>query len=937
MTLIINSDGNTAKITSSNGKKLKISSRVVHAPKVNSNPPKHVPPKVSVGSKPCFICNQDQWKHEFEASTSDSELDPLHVFYQTIVEDYQITCQTCESKTVLGLIGYTGAGIFKLNLGKSTLLNILANRKIVVFEDSMGNLSLDVPDPIQGSEVSDGMASMTSLPNYYVQDFILCDFPGFGDNRGGQMQLLQYLIMQHVIANRPHKFILVKSVLTKRDQGFIDLANLDFISAENTIGVVSHASVKAPKTIDRYTDFQVSKPIRVVPLLAPYFHSETLEIVAHDYHRWSLQFIQQLDRLSSFEGNIDIPHTGEIFRYISLWKSRLVKDIQQVIDATLNKILPAIPIEPHNIDFLLSIWDQKVSLGQCLANLQSARILLEIPTELTKMERSWNLFNRFSPEESDCGSINNKWSSESAEIILAFRSRVEIARTLPTYDFLNLEAYMTEWNKFLHSHLLAYSPVKVKAMALMRGNSQCDRDELLRLCNWRLLRISEATKHYSKVLKLSKLTVKNEEVFSDEADKESRYLALGLLDEFFTSERQLWTKFSFDKYMEFENNLELITNRILSAIGTLEQLVKRKDISELVAVNKENFGTLLQALLARSTAPAGTHFWEHDLRVEKVYTTDRIFDCCNSTLFDDNTVLHCLHCSQYCHKRCSPAFYAKPCKTANEFFNNVTEDVSFAFTIDSAPQLSKDTLRYKIAGLTQEILETPLKYKTTFEGNTAYVVINDTRNIPNVFSNFFMDAIRINKESKDTVGLLCGFHSKAIELYNLIWEEIPRHISSIYFSGRGIGGSIAHCLNLKSLLNKKNSYSIAFGSPPPFRKGTLGYLDDNRLAGRFITIIEKGDVTPAIMKLLSIGKSSKDVDIYQSANPTLHKIITSTTFSVKFLCESVEPVGHYVVHDENGIYETTDMSKTSNLFEQVAVAESKSLSELDKVYFTPKE
>ncbi|KAJ3267511.1 hypothetical protein HDV01_004873, partial [Terramyces sp. JEL0728] len=107
MTLIVQSDGKSATITSSNGSKLKITAKAVSKPPVKKC--KYSPPKIPIGSKPCFVCNQRQWKDEFESSTTNSELDPLHVFYQTIVEDYQIACADCQSKTVLGLIGYTGA------------------------------------------------------------------------------------------------------------------------------------------------------------------------------------------------------------------------------------------------------------------------------------------------------------------------------------------------------------------------------------------------------------------------------------------------------------------------------------------------------------------------------------------------------------------------------------------------------------------------------------------------------------------------------------------------------------------------------------------------------------------------------------------------------------------------------------------------------------
>ncbi|KAJ3253862.1 hypothetical protein HK103_007662 [Boothiomyces macroporosus] len=923
MTLVIQSDGNTVKITSSSGKRLKVT-QTASAPCVPVQ--RYVPPKIAPGNKPCFICNQDKWKHEFEASTQDSELDPLHVFYQTIVEDYQVSCQSCGSKTVLGLIGYTGAG-------KSTLLNILANRKVLVFEDSMGNLSLDVPDPIQGSEVSDGMASMTSLPNYYVQDFILCDFPGFGDNRGGQMQLLQYLIMQHVIANRPHKFILVKSALTKRDQGFIDLANLAFISQDNTIAVVSHASIKAPRTIDRYTDFQVTKQIPVVPLLAPYFHSETFDVVAHDYELWSRQFIQKLDALTSFEGDIDIPHTGEIFRYISLWKSRIVKDVQQTIDSILVQQLPNVILEPHNFDFLLSIWDQKVSLGQCIQNLLDARLLKEVPIDLRKMERSWNLFNRFSPEESDVGTINNKWSHESAEIILAFRSRIEKAKNQPTYDLLDFDRYLDEWMKYFRSHLLSYSAVKVKALVLAKGKEESDKKELSRLCGWRMTEISEIQGRFTQVLKLSKLIIKNDEVFSDNADESSRYFALGLVDDLFLQELLVWTTFRVENLKAFEESIEQYVIRGLAAIEKIQEHVQRKDIIELVSKHKEILAHLLLALIARSNAPVGTHFWEHDLQVQTVYTTTRVFDCCKSVLFDSEAVLHCSHCNQYSHQKCSPAFYCLPCKTPNATYECKLEETEFNFTVNYSPKLLKDTEYNKLARFSMDILDTNLPYKVAVVEDSCYVSINDTRNEPAFLHNFFTDAIKPKASSKEMIGLLGAFNSKAIELYSRIWDEIPSDISRVYFCGRGIGGTIAHCLNLKSILKKQNSFSIAFGSPTPFRNGTSAYLQKNKLAGRFISVTDTQDVAPAIIKLLSIGKSSKDFDAYKNSNPTLHKIITTATFPSKFLCESIEPVGHYLVLDRDNLYETNDLAKISNLFGEVVVTDGKPLDEMDKIYF----
>ncbi|KAJ3309897.1 hypothetical protein HDV04_005527 [Boothiomyces sp. JEL0838] len=686
-------------------------------------------------------------------------------------------------------------------------------------------------------------------------------------------------------------------------------------------------------TIDRYTDFQVTKQIPVVPLPAPYFHSETFDIVAHDYKLWSRQFIQKLDTLTSFEGDIDIPHTGEIFRYISLWKSRIVKDVQQTIDSILVQQLPNITLEPHNFDFLLSIWDQKVSLGQCIQNLADARLLKEVPIDLRKMERSWNLFNRFSPEESDIGTINNKWSHESAEIILAFRSRIEKAKNRPTYDLLDFDRYLDEWMKYSYSHLLSYSAVKVKALVLAKGKEEGDKKELSRLCRWRMAKISEIQGRFTQVLKLSKLIIKNDEVFSDKADESSRYFALGLVDDLFLQELLVWTTFRVENLKAFEESIEQYVIRGLAAVEKIQEHVQRKDIIELVSKHKEKLAHLLQALIARSNVPVGTHFWEHDLQVQTVYTTTRVFDCCKSVLFDSEAVLHCSHCNQYFHQKCSPAFYCLPCKTPNATYECKLEETEFNFTVDYSPKLLKDTEYNKLVQFSMDILATNLPYKVAVVKDSCYVSINDTRNEPAFLHNFFTDAIKPKASSKEMIGLLGAFNSKAIELYTRIWDEIPSDISRVYFCGRGIGGTIAHCLNLKSILKKQNSFSIAFGSPTPFRNGTSAYLQENKLAGRFISVMDMQDVAPAIIKLLSIGKSSKDFDAYKNSNPTLHKIITTATFSSKFLCESIEPVGHYVVLDRDNLHETNDMAKISNLFGKVVVTGGKPLDEMDKIYF----
>lgn len=165
----------------------------------------------------CFICDQSVWQlsyMELFSSLSDEDdlLSPLHTFYLGITK-FKTECEKCAKKPIIGLIGYSGAG-------KSTILNILARNFPYVYLDDMGNLSLAVLDSIKGSEISNSASSMTLLPNYHHdQNFVFCDFPGFGDTRGGHIQLLQFLITKFICEARLHKFVVIKSALTKRDQG----------------------------------------------------------------------------------------------------------------------------------------------------------------------------------------------------------------------------------------------------------------------------------------------------------------------------------------------------------------------------------------------------------------------------------------------------------------------------------------------------------------------------------------------------------------------------------------------------------------------------------------------------------------------------------------------------------------------------------------------
>jgi hypothetical protein len=786
-------------------------------------------------------------------------------------------------------------------------LNIVAGREVLVYEDAMGNLSLDVPDPVPGSEVSDSQSSMTKIPNYYVtanSKLILCDFPGFGDNRGGQMQLLQYLLMQNIVAKRKHKFVLVKSALTKRDQSFIELANQAFLTHSNTVAVVSHATVRAPKEIGRYTDEQVTKKIVVCPLLAPYFHSETFEIVAHDYQVWAKEFLCRIDGLEVYQGDIDMPQTSEMFRYISLWKERLLREIQVMIDQYLKEKLHDLIIEPHNLDFLSGMWDSEVTLRTALESLMEARIIGSVPENMQTALHSWELFERLgqAPEK---GTLNKKWSFDSVNEILFFRDRIELQRKEDLWTKSGTtEEKLDTWTRKVHSHWIKYSSIKTTICYLLNHGkpSIWDKKEISRIFSFRKSEIARMLTEMQKLTKECILFLMNPDVLKGNPTALKKQ-KLHLSDTFFRKELEIWNKLSVDNLAEFPLVFHEIENLVAEAVNGLKEEIAPEEptvVSKLIFDIKERNESLLQEISWRAHSNRGCHYHEHNL-VEKETFKVTQFACCRNVFPKNFKILYCTFCDQYWHSVCFPYLRSVPCKTLNTASFSPFA-VPFKFTTSSTFPDRNHSFRECISAIRQ-VYAADTPYLIQKMGHSNIIAIRGTENHETTFEHFFLEPIRCKPGSKELCDIVGGFNVMVEEMIQDLLDQIGE--APVIFTGVGIGGALAHCLNLRFYLKgHTNAASLAFGSPCTFGPDSVNYMNASAHANTFLTVVTDDDFVPGIMQHLAKGISAKNA--FEQSDPTMNKIVTSKSFAVRFLTEKVKVLGRYVFCENQTILETND-------------------------------
>lgn len=127
-----------------------------------------------------------------------------------------------EKKSVI-IIGKTG-------VGKSTLIHLLARKKLEAFEDpAFGETKIRALSSVPGVKISCSCKSETSVPTYWLDSNgeVYWDCPGFSDNRSFTQELENAFCLQKLInQSRELKFIIVAEQADIYDERAVEFMRL---------------------------------------------------------------------------------------------------------------------------------------------------------------------------------------------------------------------------------------------------------------------------------------------------------------------------------------------------------------------------------------------------------------------------------------------------------------------------------------------------------------------------------------------------------------------------------------------------------------------------------------------------------------------------------------------------------------------------------------
>jgi len=105
---------------------------------------------------------------------------------------YEILLNSSQNKDIVVFFGKTGAG-------KSTLINYLSGKQLIVEDDDITLSEKSKKDP-SAMEIGTGDSSQTTYPkSIQYDDLLLYDFPGFGDTRGLEADFLNASFTKNIL------------------------------------------------------------------------------------------------------------------------------------------------------------------------------------------------------------------------------------------------------------------------------------------------------------------------------------------------------------------------------------------------------------------------------------------------------------------------------------------------------------------------------------------------------------------------------------------------------------------------------------------------------------------------------------------------------------------------------------------------------------------
>jgi hypothetical protein len=499
--------------------------------------------------------------------------------------------------------------------------------------------------------------------------------------------------------------------------------------------------------------------------------------------------------------------------------------------------------------------------------------------------------------------------------ILFFRDRIELQRKESLWPKgETTEEKLDIWTRKVHSHWLKYSSIKVMAYHLLNHGkpSVYDLKEIERIRAYRLSEIGTMLTEMQKLTKECILFLMNPDVLkgSNMASKKQKLHLSGL---YLKQELDIWSQLTVQNLAEFPVIFKKIETLIAESVSGLKDEVPPEEptvITKLIFDIKERNETILQEISCRAHSNRGCHYHEHNLVEKETFNVGK-FACCQNVFPSNFKILYCDFCNQYWHSTCFPYLRNVPCKTLNTA-TSCPFPVPFQFTTSSAFPDRNRSFRDCIEAIRQVYLsDSP--YLIQRMGNSYLIAIRGTENQETTFEHFFLEPIRCKPGSKDLCDVVGGFNVMAEEMIHELLNQVGNE--PIIFTGIGIGGALAHCLHLRFYLRGyTNTASLAFGSPCPFGPDTINYMNTCAHTNTFLTVVVDDDFVPGIMQHLAKGISAKNA--FDQSDPTMHKIVTSKSFAVRFLTEKVKVLGRYVFCENDRVLETNDADRICEEFQK---------------------
>ncbi|KAJ3302631.1 Lipase-like pad4 [Kappamyces sp. JEL0829] len=430
----------------------------------------------------CLFCNHSLWTVQLEKAFKEwksfatvtqenlaGALEPLHRF-EEIMDQFQPECRFCKGMPIICLLGRTSAG-------KSTVMNLMLGKKPVLTKSNLGTIQIEFMGD-QVSAVGSGIHSQTMFPVIHVyQKSLLIDFPGFMENRAGQLEVVQHFLLHKLTQNRLFKLVFCKDIRVERDLAFINLLNQDFVTSKNSLVVMTRCDKRHKVDWRTYSEGKMNKPIPIV----------MMPVAEKNVSYRSFEKSLQRTLLDTFFSDrlIHLPISPEVYQFQGQALDFMREKIDIAFSAVLETGFRSIVIEPYDVSYLREVLQGQYTLSQAIYVLQETLIA---PQGIMKdLERDWNLLAALSkaPIRQNWG----QWTPSSNSLMVDFHHKLNTFSP-PSYPPFtsDLQTNLMQWNDLVHTHYLEHVSFRARAFILAEkgaaGNFTAFH-ELVRLADYR--------------------------------------------------------------------------------------------------------------------------------------------------------------------------------------------------------------------------------------------------------------------------------------------------------------------------------------------------------------------------------------------------------------------------------------------------------------------